>query len=148
MYKRNYGQRQQYGGDQANKALYDVRDNLDAQTRRIAGLAKTIKQLYEYVVIIEDVLQERGCISGSELKRKHSLSRASNCKKQISVLQKSTSCDETEGVCSSKRQSGYGMVHIHDKGQTPHAEVVRKRPSFDVSPPRGHNDDKTNSDKE
>lgn len=147
MYNKSYGQRKQYG-DQSNKAIYDIRDNVDAQTRRISGLAKTIRQLYEYIVIIEDVLQERGCISGSELKRKHSLSHAGSGKKQIPVLQDGITGDEDKRVCVDKRSGRYGMVYLHDKRQTPDAEATAKRTTFDVSPPRRQDSDPAISEKE
>lgn len=135
----SYGyQRKQWNGSGTdnNKVLYDLRDNLESQARRINGLIRTVKQLHEHVILIEDKLYESGHIPRGDTERKHTLSHASSNEKQSKLLYESFTSDEEKRLRSSQRQSRHGMVSLHDKGQRLNAKIIADRTSFDVSPPR------------
>lgn len=144
MYNNSYAKRGY--GDQANKAIYDIRDYMESQSRRVTGLAKSIKLLHENIGIIQDMLQDSGYISGNKPKREYTFSHASSSKKQSKILQDSCTSDEASRICTDKRQSRHGMVHLHDQRQTSDAKTSGKRTTFDVSPPRARTPDKEYSE--
>lgn len=126
--------RTNYSQDQ--KAMYDIRDNVESQAGRINSLTRAVKQLSTDIKDIYSMLEERGHISGNKLERKHTFSHASRDNKSSEVLQASSCSDEGDRVCKDKNRRRLRMDPLYDKGQKVYGRDVKQNVAFDVSPPR------------
>lgn len=132
----NYGRKYQNTNTQANKALYDIRDNLGTCTEGIRRLQRAIKLMHADITAICNMLESNFNISRTDPKREHTFSHGSTDKQPSKVLSESVTDDEGTRVRQSQRRRGRQLVDLHEQGQNNDGRVTRNRSTFDVSPPR------------
>lgn len=141
-----YGRGNNFTQDQ--KALYDIRDNLESQSQRILRLARAIKQLHGDVKDVFDMFGESGYIPRNKLKREYPLSHTGGGQESSQVLQNNSAKDEGDGICKDKDRRRHRMEVIHGKGKDIHGEDVKYRFANNIAFLHGGNTSSDSSHKE
>lgn len=128
------------GYSQANKAIYDIRSDVESCVVSQTKLSRAIRTLSADVKTIIDMLQDSVDLSRIKSECTDPLPHGDRSGKTDKVLQGSGTKDEGDGIYKDKRRRGRRMVDLHEQRQKDDGRVVGNTIAFDVSPPRGRSD--------
>ena len=133
MYK-NYGKpRAQYNSSGDNKNYYALCNHMESQSGRITKLTAAIRDLQSDLEAIFEMLKRTKHISRDYNSREYSLPHGSRDKRQINLLQDSSSSNEGERICKDKANTRRRMVDIHEQGETINGRVTSNQIAYNLA---------------